>query len=196
MSQSISVWNNSLDQAEKALQKFKNDQSLVKLCAALGDDIVQTFKRDAKILICGNGGSHCDALHFAEEWTGRYRKDRKALPVLALGEASHTTCVSNDFGFEKVFSRQIEAFAKKEDLLITLTTSGNSKNILEALDAAKKIGTATWALLGKDGGKAKAAASHALIVPGETTDRIQELHMLILHIAIEHAERILFPENY
>ena len=138
MSQSLSVWNNSLDQAEKALQKFKNDQSLVKLCAALGDDIVQTFKRDAKILICGNGGSHCDALHFAEEWTGRYRKDRKALPVLALGEASHTTCLSNDFGFEKVFSRQIEAFAKKEDLLITLTTSENSKNILEALDAAKK----------------------------------------------------------
>ncbi len=190
------VWINSLTDAQVALESLIANEKTLAQCAAIGDALVKCFKDGNKVLICGNGGSHCDALHFAEEWTGRYRGNRKAMPVMALGEASHTTCVANDFGFEEVFARQVEAFAKKGDLLIALSTSGNSANVLCAFEVAKKQGVETWAFLGKDGGKALAAASHAIVVPGKSTDRIQELHMLLLHISIEHAERILFPENY
>jgi D-sedoheptulose 7-phosphate isomerase len=190
------VWINSLTDAQVALEALIANDKLIAQCTSLGDSLVKCFKDGNKVLICGNGGSHCDAMHFAEEWTGRYRGNRKALPVMALGEASHTTCVSNDFGFEHVFSRQVEAFAKKGDILITLSTSGNSANVLKALEAAKTSGATSWSLLGKDGGKALALSNNALVVPGKTADRIQELHMLILHISIEHAERILFPENY
>ena len=190
------IWTKSLTTAAEVLQALISNEKLTSECVAFGDAIATCFKSENKILICGNGGSHCDALHFAEEWTGRYRKDRKALPVLALGEAAHSTCVSNDYGFEHVFSRQVDAFAQKGDLLICLSTSGNSKNILSALEAAKLKGAQSWALLGKEGGEAAALSSHKIVVPGQTADRIQELHMLILHIAIEHAERILFPELY
>lgn len=190
------VWINSLTDAQVALKALIANDKLTAQCTSLGDALVKCFKDGNKVLICGNGGSQCDATHFAEEWTGRYRGNRKALPVIALGEASHTSCVANDFGFEYVFSRQVEAFAKKGDLLITLSTSGNSANVLRALEAAKTNGATSWSLLGKDGGKALALSDNALVVPGKTADRIQELHMLILHISIEHAERILFPENY
>jgi len=190
------VWINALTDAQVALQSFIANEKLIAQCTALGDAIVKCFKGENKILICGNGGSHCDALHFAEEFTGRYRGNRKALPVLALGEAAHTTCVSNDFGFEHVFSRQVDAFGKKGDLLIAMSTSGNSPNILKALEAGKSQGMGTWALLGKDGGAALSLSQESIVVPGKTADRIQELHMQILHISIEHAERILFPENY
>lgn len=190
------IWINSLTDAQVALESLIANEKMIAQCTALGDAIVKCFKDGNKILICGNGGSHCDALHFAEEWTGRYRGNRKAMPVMALGEASHTTCVANDFGFEEVFARQVEAFAKKGDLLIALSTSGNSANVLKAFAVAKAQGVETWAFLGKDGGKALSTAKNSIVVPGKTTDRIQELHMLILHISIEHAERILFPENY
>ena len=190
------TWINSLTDAQVALEALIANDKLISQCSALGDALVKCFKDGNKVMICGNGGSHCDALHFAEEWTGRYRGNRKALPVMALGEAAHTTCVANDFGFEHVFSRQVDAFGKKGDLLISLTTSGNSPNVLKALESAKNLGVSTWCLLGKDGGKALSQSEHSIVVPGKTTDRIQELHMLILHISIEHAERILFPENY
>ncbi|MEZ4813877.1 MAG: SIS domain-containing protein [Bdellovibrionota bacterium] len=192
----MNVWINALTDAQVSLQSLIANDKLIEQCTALGEAIVNCFKSGNKILICGNGGSHCDALHFAEEWTGRYRGNRKALPVIALGEASHSTCVSNDFGFEHVFSRQVEAFGKKGDLLITMSTSGNSANILKALESAQAAELETWGLLGKDGGKALSHTQKSIVVPGKTADRIQELHMLILHISIEHAERILFPENY
>ncbi len=190
------IWMNALTDAQVALESLIANDKTISQCSALGAALVKCFQDGNKVLICGNGGSHCDAMHFAEEWTGRYRGNRKALPVLALGEASHTTCVSNDFGFESVFSRQVEAFAKKGDILITLTTSGNSANILKALEAAKTHGMSTWSFLGKDGGKALPLSDNYILVPGKTADRIQELHMMLLHISIEHAERILFPENY
>lgn len=190
------IWIQSLKDAQNALDNLIKNEKLLDQCTLLGSSLAECFQKGNKVLICGNGGSHCDALHFAEEWTGRYRGNRKALPVIALGEASHTTCVSNDFGFEFVFSRQVEAFAKKDDLFIGISTSGNSPNVIRAIESANKNLTQTWALLGKDGGKIKDLAQHSLIVPGMTTDRIQELHMLLLHISIEHAERILFPENY
>ena len=158
--------------------------------------LTSTFNAGGNVFSCGNGGSHCDAMHFAEELTGKYRKNRRPLGALALGDQSHVTCVSNDFGFEHIFSRQIEGLGRKGDLLIGLSTSGNSQNVINAFESAKKIGIPTVALLGKGGGKLKAIADLSIIVPGETSDRIQEMHIKIIHIVIETVERALFPENY
>jgi D-sedoheptulose 7-phosphate isomerase len=154
------------------------------------------FKSKNKVLIAGNGGSACDAMHFAEEFTGRFHKDRKALPVISLTDSSHITCVGNDYGFNEIFARGVEAYGQDNDLFIGISTSGNSQNIINAFEKAKKLGMVTFALLGKDGGKLKGQCDFELIVPGETTDRIQEVHMLILHSIIEEVERELFPELY
>lgn len=135
-------------------------------------------------------------MHFAEEMTGRYRKERRPIGALALGDASHMSCVSNDYGFEYVFSRQIEGIGRQGDLIVGLSTSGNSKNILRAFEAARKKGIKTVGLLGRDGGAMKDLSDLAIIVPGATSDRIQELHIKIVHIVIEAVERELFPENY
>ncbi len=174
---------------------IKNEENILQT-VNISELIARTFQNGGKILICGNGGSATDAMHFAEEFTGKFRKNRKALPVIALTDPSHITCVGNDFGFEEIFSRGVEAFGKKEDVLIGLSTSGNSENIIRAFQKAKEIGMKTIALLGKDGGKLKGFGDFEFIIPAETSDRIQELHMTILHVIIEGVERILFPENY
>jgi len=135
-------------------------------------------------------------MHFAEELTGRYRKDRRALGALALGDASHVTCVSNDYGFEYIFSRQLEGLGRKGDLLVGLSTSGNSKNVILAFETAKRMGIRTVALLGKGGGQLKSMADLAIVVPGQSSDRIQELHIKLIHTVIEVLERELFPEHY
>ena len=158
--------------------------------------IAETFKNGNKVLICGNGGSSTDAMHFAEEFTGKFRKERKALPVIALTDPSHITCVANDYGFEDMFARGVEAYGKPGDILIGISTSGNSENVIKAFNKAENIGMKPIALLGKEGGLLKNVCDIELIVPGETTDRIQELHGIVLHIIIESVERILFPENY
>jgi D-sedoheptulose 7-phosphate isomerase len=158
--------------------------------------VLKAFQADQNVFICGNGGSHCDAMHFAEEWTGRYRKDRKSVGALALGDAAHVTCVGNDYGFDQIFARQISGLGRKNDVLILLSTSGKSKNLLLAADAARERGLKTFALLGKGGGDLKGVVDDSLTVPGLTSDRIQELHMMALHICIEVVERELFPENY
>jgi D-sedoheptulose 7-phosphate isomerase len=152
--------------------------------------------KGGKVLIAGNGGSNCDALHFAEEFTGRFRGNRRALPAIAISDSSHITCVGNDYGFDYVFSRGVEAYGKEGDLFIGISTSGNSPNIIKAVEAAKEMGMKTVALLGKDGGKLKGMCDYEFIIPGVTSDRIQEIHMMILHIIIEGVERIMFPENY
>ena len=174
---------------------IKNEENILQT-VNISELIARTFQNGGKILICGNGGSATDAMHFAEEFTGKFRKNRKALPVIALTDPSHITCVGNDFGFEEIFSRGVEAFGKKEDVLIGLSTSGNSENIIRAFQKAKEIGMKTIALLGKDGGKLKGFGDFEFIIPAETSDRVQELHMTILHVIIEGVERILFPENY
>ena len=135
----------------------------------------------------------CDAMHFAEEWTGRFRKDREPMPVIALGEPSHLTCVANDFGFESVFSRPIQALGHPGDLLITISTSGNSENVIQAAQIAKVKGMTVFGMLGKDGGKLKTKCDQYIIAPGSTSDRIQEIHMLVLHILIEVVEQKMFP---
>jgi D-sedoheptulose 7-phosphate isomerase len=160
------------------------------------DLFVHAFKQDHKIISCGNGGSLCDAAHFAEELTGRFRKDRKALPALVISEPGHLTCVGNDYGYDHIFSKFIEAHGRKGDVLLAISTSGNSPNVLLACEMAKKNGMSIVALTGKSGGKLKDVADVSLIVPCETTDRIQEVHIKIIHIFIEGIERQLFPENY
>jgi D-sedoheptulose 7-phosphate isomerase len=190
------VWLASLKEAEETVRKFWQDPSLLARCEQFSEALLTTFKNGGRAFSCGNGGSHCDAMHFAEELTGRYRKDRRPLGALALGDPSHVTCVSNDYGFEHIFSRQLEGLAREGDLLLGLSTSGNSKNVILAFQKAKQIGVKTVALLGRDGGALKDLADIAIIVPATTSDRIQEVHIKIIHTVIEVVERELFPENY
>ncbi len=143
-----------------------------------------------KVLICGNGGSACDAAHFAEELTGRFRVDRPPLAAIACTDAGHITCTANDYGFDQVFARWVTALGGAGDVLIVLSTSGNSPNLVEAIRAARARGLTTIALLGRDGGKLRGACDHQILVPGATSDRIQELHMLILHVLVEGIERL------
>ena len=192
----LQVWRDALTEAQQLTQTFLNDASLMGKCEKFTDLLSELFEREGNLFTCGNGGSHCDAMHFAEELTGRFRKERRPLGALALGDATHTTCVSNDYGFEQVFSRQLEGLGRKGDLLVGLSTSGNSKNVCEAFTVAKRKGIKTVALLGRDGGALKGMADLAIVIPAQTSDRIQEMHIKIIHTVIETVERAMFPENY
>ncbi len=155
--------------------------------------ISDCFLQGGKILIAGNGGSLCDAMHFAEELTGQFRKKRKALAAIAFSDPGHMSCVSNDMGFEYVFSRAVEAYGNPQDIFIALTTSGNSLNLNYAIQTAKQMQLKTIAFLGKTGGKLKGIANLEWIVDGfETSDRIQEAHMAAIHIIIEMVENNFF----
>ena len=139
----------------------------------------------------------CDAMHFAEEWTGRFRGNRAAVPAVAFSDPSHLTCIANDFGYDEVFAREVEAYGKPGDLLLAISTSGNSPNVLRALEVAKEKGVTTVGLLGKGGGEMLERVDIPILVPrAQTSDRIQEVHIKIIHITIESVERELFPENY
>lgn len=156
--------------------------------------LANTFRKGNKVLVAGNGGSLCDAAHFAEELTGLYRHKRAALPAIALSEPGHITCVGNDLGFEEIFSRSIEAFGHPGDVFVGLTTSGNSPNIVRAFETAKKRQMTTVAFLGKSGGKLRGFADHEMIIEGFSySDRIQEAHMAAIHMLIEVMEHLLFP---
>lgn len=196
MARGSEVWQTSLSEAQSTLGQFLGDPKTIEICTQFSDLLISTMRSGNNLFTCGNGGSHCDAMHFAEELTGRYRKDRRALGALALGDASHVTCVSNDYGFEHIFSRQLEGLSRAGDMLVGLSTSGNSLNVIRAFETAKKKGVKTVALLGRDGGKLKGLADLAIVVPGSSSDRIQELHIKLIHIVIEVLERDLFPENY
>jgi D-sedoheptulose 7-phosphate isomerase len=191
-----SVIQNALNGAQNALNQFVENPQNIETMNEVVQLIKGVFERRGRIFACGNGGSMCDAMHFAEEWTGRFRKDRDPLPALALGDPSHLTCVANDYGYDEVFARPILAFGHEGDLLVAITTSGNSANVIRAAEAAKLRGMKVFGLLGKDGGNIKPLCDLCLIAPGETTDRIQEIHIKVLHILIESVERLMFPENY
>lgn len=151
--------------------------------------IRDAFQKGGKIIACGNGGSHCDAMHFAEELTGRFRGDRKPLPAIAISDPSHLSCVANDYGFELVFSRFVEALGKSQDILLAISTSGNSKNIIEACKKAKEIGMKVIALTGNDGGQLAYWADLEIRVPHHGyADRIQEIHIKIIHTLIQLIE--------
>lgn len=187
----------SFDEARATLDAFLADKDALPAVQRFVAAAAKTLKSNGLLMSCGNGGSMCDAMHFAEEWTGRFRKDRAALPAIAFSDASQLTCIANDFGFDEVFARSVEAYGNQGDLLVAITTSGNSPNILRAIDVAKKKGITTVALLGKGGGKARDLVDIPIVVPlAQTSDRIQEVHIKVLHIVIEAVERELFPGNY
>ncbi len=155
--------------------------------------IAECFRSGHKLLICGNGGSLCDAMHFAEELSGLYREKRPALPAIALSDPGMMSCIGNDLGYEWVFSRGVEAYGQPGDVLVVLTTSGNSSNLIPAVAVAKERGLSTIAFLGKTGGKLKGQADLEWIVSGfRWSDRIQEAHMTAIHIIIEQIEKLLF----
>ena len=190
------IFPNNFKTLADNLMTFINDPKNREIMQNISNAITDAFKNNRKVLICGNGGSACDAVHFAEEFTGRFRKNRPALPVIAISDSAHITCVGNDFGFDHIFSRAVDAYIQPGDILVGISTSGNSQNVINAFNSAKNKSALTFALLGKDGGKIKNTCDFELIIPGDTTDRIQEIHMLILHSIIEEVERQLFPELY
>jgi len=182
----------SVEEALAAVEFLKREESLDFISNA-SDLISQCFERGGKVLVAGNGGSLCDAMHFAEELTGRFRENRKPLPAIALSDPGYLTCIGNDFGFEHIFSRGVDAFGKPEDLFIALTTSGNSLNLLHAVQIAKKKGLKTIAFLGKEGGQMRGLADLEWVVRGfPYSDRVQEAHMAAAHIIIECVEKKLF----
>ena len=181
----INIIKSELLEAEKVLQAFlaseENLQNIEKAATLLAD----AFKAEGKVLACGNGGSHCDAMHFSEELTGRYREHRPSYPAIAISDPSHMSCVGNDYGFEYIFARYLEGVGRKGDVLFCLSTSGNSANILKAIDVARNKGIKIIALTGKDGGKMAGLADVEIRVPHfGFADRIQEIHIKIIHILI------------
>ncbi|MGF1683701.1 D-sedoheptulose 7-phosphate isomerase [Photobacterium minamisatsumaniensis] len=179
-----------LNEASEVLNRFLSDDKHLADIEAAAKLLAESFKQGGKVLSCGNGGSHCDAMHFAEELTGRYRENRPGYPGIAISDPSHMSCVSNDFGYDYVFSRYLEAVGAKGDVLFGLSTSGNSGNIIKAIDAAKAKGMKVIALTGKDGGKMAGLADVEIRVPHfGFADRIQEVHIKIIHILIMLVEK-------
>lgn len=186
----------NFQEAERVMLQFVNHEENLKSMNKAIEAMVTAFRHDGKVLSCGNGGSMCDAMHFAEELTGRFRKDRPALPALAISDPSHLTCVANDFGYDKVFSRSVEGWGKKGDVLLAISTSGNSPNVIEAVLAAKEKHMTTIGLLGKGGGRLADMVDIPFIIDSDVSDRIQEMHIKLIHMFIEGIERSLFPANY
>lgn len=172
-----------LQEASEVLAKFMADSHNLDLIQQAAIMLANSFKQGGKVLSCGNGGSHCDAMHFAEELTGRYRENRPSYPAIAISDVSHLSCVSNDFGYDYVFSRFIEGVGQAGDVLFGLSTSGNSKNVINAIHSAKAKGMKVIALTGKDGGKMAGLADIEIRVPHfRYADRTQEIHIKIIHI--------------
>ena len=190
------IWINNFKKAQSILEDFVSSEELITSCEEFSKILTECYESGGKVLSCGNGGSHCDAMHFAEELTGQFSKPRKALGAIALGDPSHVTCTANDYGFEHIFSRQVEALGRFGDVLVALSTSGNSKNVIEAVKSAKALNIKTVGLLGKTGGELKNIVDLSIVVPAETSDRVQEMHIKLIHTVIECVERRLFPENY
>lgn len=185
----------ALEEASQTLDAVRSDRTCLAAVEAFATAAVDCLQGGGHIYACGNGGSMTDAMHFAQECTGRFRRSRAALAATALSDPSQLTCIANDFGFEEVFARQVEAAANSRDLLVLISTSGESENIVRAAETAKAIGVPVVLLTGRDGGRALKHADVAIIVPrAETSDRIQEVHALLLHAVIEMMEEKLFGE--
>ncbi len=181
-----------LEESEALFARIR--QEMAAAIARGAEMMIDTLRRGNKILICGNGGSAADAQHFAAELVGRLQRDRKALPAIALTtDTSILTAVGNDYGFSTIFRRQVEAWGDDGDLLLAISTSGNSPNVLEAIGAARQQGLQVLALAGRDGGEMSNRADHALVVPARTSQHIQEGHIAIIHIWCALIEDTLFP---
>lgn len=190
--QDVAFIKHELSEAQEVLALFlADDQQLINIQQA-AELIANSLKANGKVLSCGNGGSHCDAMHFAEELTGRYRDDRPGYGAIAIADPSHISCVSNDFGYEYVFSRYVEAVGRSGDVLLGISTSGNSGNVIRAFEAAQAKGIKTIALSGKNGGKMAGMADIEICVPHfGYADRIQEVHIKVIHILIGLIEKYM-----
>lgn len=186
------IISQELREAQTVLETFLNDPVQIEKIEKAASLMADAISNNHKIISCGNGGSHCDAMHFAEELTGRYRDNRRSLPAIAISDVSHLSCVSNDFGFEFVFSRFVEGLGQSGDVLLGLSTSGNSGNIIRAVEAAKAKGMKVVILSGKDGGKLAGQADVEIRVPHfGYADRIQEIHIKVIHIFMLLIEKMV-----
>jgi len=177
-------------EAFQVLEAFLNKPENLKNIETAGLMLVDSFKQGGKVLSCGNGGSMCDAMHFAEELTGRYRHNRRPFPAIAIADPSHISCVANDYGYEFVFSRYVEAHGNPEDVLLAISTSGNSLNIINAIEMARSKGMKVIGLTGKDGGKMAGLCDVEIRAPfSEYADRAQEIHIKVIHSLIDFVEQ-------
>ena len=175
----------NLEEAHDVLREFSSDSANVEAIEAAASILIQSIQDGHKILSCGNGGSMTDAMHFAEELSGVFREKRKALPALSISDPSHITCTANDYGFEAIFSRFVEGLGQQGDVLVAISTSGNSMNIIKAVEAAQERGMKVIALTGKTGGLLGGMVDQEIRVKGrQFSDRIQEVHIKILHILV------------
>jgi D-sedoheptulose 7-phosphate isomerase len=182
----------SLNESLRVLNDFISDESKIRAIGEAGDLLVESLRSGGKIFSMGNGGSMSDAMHFAEELTGRFRDDRPAISAISISDPTHITCTANDYGFEAIFSRYIEANGRKGDVVVAISTSGNSANIIRGCEAARAIGMKVIALTGKSGGKLAILADKEIRVEHMGySDRIQEMHIKIIHILIEYIEEHL-----
>ncbi len=187
----------ALNDARDALDALISNEKTIEAVVAAAGLMADAVEGDGKVMSCGNGGSLCDAMHFAEEMTGRYRSNRRPYAALAISDASHMACVGNDYGYEEVFSRYVEAHGRKGDVLFAITTSGTSRNIVKAAEVARRKGVKVVALTGRDETPITELADVSIVTPaGRWADRVQELHIKCIHILIELIERRLDKQNY
>jgi D-sedoheptulose 7-phosphate isomerase len=187
----------ALAEAADSLSRLQADTAMLERIAQAGAMLADTFAAGGRAYSCGNGGSMCDAMHFAEELTGRFRDDRRGYAALAISDPGHLSCVGNDYGYERVFARFIEAHGRAGDVLLAITTSGTSRNVVAAAQAAKELGMKVIALTGRAATPITDLADIASVTPGgKYADRVQELHIKVIHILIELVERRLAPDNY
>lgn len=184
--------------AQKALDALLANEEALNAIDAAGQLMADTIAAGGKILSCGNGGSLCDAMHFAEEMTGRYRLNRPGFAAIAISDPSHMSCVGNDYGYDEVFARYTQAVGREGDVLLAITTSGTNKNVIKAVEAAKANGMKVVGMTGRAGTPLAEMADIAIVTPSGSAyaDRVQELHIKAIHIMIELVERRLAPENY
>jgi D-sedoheptulose 7-phosphate isomerase len=187
----------ALAEAADSLSRLQSDSAMLERIAQAGALLADTFAAGGRAYSCGNGGSMCDAMHFAEELTGRFRDDRRGYAALAISDPGHLTCVGNDYGYERVFARFVEAHGRAGDVLLAITTSGTSRNVVAAAQSARGLGMKVIALTGRAATPITELADIALVTPGgRYADRVQELHIKVIHILIELVERRLAPDNY
>lgn len=187
----------ALQEAADALARLMSNEVTLSNIGLAAETLLQAFAGGNRVFSCGNGGSMSDAMHFAEELSGRYRLNRRALPATAISDAGHISCVANDYGYEYIFSRYLESQARPGDVLFGISTSGTSKNVVQAARIARVLGMKVITLTGRPDTVLAGLSDVEICTPGgQYADRVQELHIKVIHILLELIERRLFPENY